>query len=59
MCESEASTAREIGTLHWGCTNSGTDERSLFALEKVEFMSGVQEMAFPGPLRAPVRGART
>ena len=26
MCESEASMAREIVALHWGCTNSGTEE---------------------------------
>ena len=29
MWESEASTAIEIGALHCGWTNSGTDERSL------------------------------
>jgi len=28
MCESEASTAREVGALHWGWTNSRTNERS-------------------------------
>ena len=50
MWESEASTAREIGVLYCGWTNSGTDERSCLALEKAELMSGVQEMVFPGPL---------
>ena len=61
MCESEASTAIEIGAIGTGCMRTGMDMRVDFEAEKADNISGDQTNNFLedlGPLRALVRGAR-
>ena len=50
MCESEASTAREIGAPGMECTRMGMVERMSQAWPKAASRGGVQSNSLPGPL---------
>ena len=59
MCESEASTTRNILAKESGWTGAGTEAKADLAEEKGDSILGVQEKSLRSPLSASVRGWRS